>query len=433
LLNLRYEVDRYDRLSNEYDDVCQKLLKRIEYINDPEKIKDEEEILKARNELLGQDKFCQSLKDRILSSKFNNHIKSILYDKYIAMENSNGDDIAKIKEWIETVLSVPQKPNVSHTNKLNNEQVSKIISDTMIALDKKVYGMIAAKEEFLCMLTNIIGNPKSKNKAIGLYGPPGIGKTLLAMIISDVLNKPMAKISLGGITDSSFLEVHGYTYIGSQPGCIAKAVIQMGCTDGIIYLDEIDKISKSHHGKEIEHALLHITDFTQNHDFRDKYMPEIPIDLSECIFIYSLNSSEEMDSALVSRIPIIKFDGYTNKEKMIILQNYMLPELLRNYGMKSGDIVIPHEIASHLINHVKEVDANSEKSGVRSLKNVLSSILNRINLYRLGSVNGQLSVKLSFTIKNFKMPYTLDLDLVNSVLSNYDDNSWKNSYGHLYL
>ena len=177
---------------------------------------------------------------------------------------------------------------------------------------------------------------------------------MLAKIIADVINLPICQIALGGISDASFLEGHSFTYTGSEPGYIAKAVTQMGCTNGIIFLDEIDKISKTDKGKELEHALLHITDFTQNHDFRDKYMPEIPIDLSDHIFIYSMNSTKNMDKALLSRIPIIHFDGYTSEQKIEIIQKFLLPEILKNYDFLSTDIMIPIDTAKLLIKNIQE-------------------------------------------------------------------------------
>jgi ATP-dependent Lon protease len=288
----------------------------------------------------------------------------------------------------------------------------------MNKLNQKVYGMDEIKEELICIVTNMIKNPQSKFKVIGLYGPPGIGKTMIANVISEGLGLPMEKISLGGMTDSSFLEGHGFTYIGSEPGCIVKALTKMGCTNGIIYLDELDKISKSDKGKEIEHSLLHITDFTQNHDFKDKYMPEIPVNLSDCIFICSMNTIEELDSALLSRIPVVKFNGYTSTQKIIILQNYLLPEVLTNYGMSVIDFIITNDVAKYLIENIREEDESNGKSGVRGLKNILNKIINRINLYKLSAINGKLPFKMSFEINNFKLPYTLTTKLIDQILKN---------------
>lgn len=433
LLIRRYQIDALTKLSFEYQEACRQFTNRLEYYTSQETINNQDNLNSIKQEIMEQAKFKKSMKDRILSSHYDNKIKSIMYDKYMEMECTDGDGAVKIKQWLETVLSIPHQPQNNSVTNVDNEYINKTISEIMTELDNKVYGMNVAKEEFVCMIANILGKPKSRNKAIGLYGPPGIGKTLLALIISKVLKRPMVKISLGGVTDSSFLEGHDFTYIGSQPGCVTKAAIQMGCTDGIIYFDEVDKISKTHHGKEIEHSLLHITDFTQNHDFRDKYMPEIPIDLSNYIFLYSMNTTEKMDSALVSRIPIIRFDGYTDTDKIEILEKYMLPELLENYGMKLGDVLIPRDITKYLISNIQEIDNRDGKSGVRGLKNVMNCIMNRVNFYRLAAINGEIGFKLSFKIKDFKIPYTLDMDFVQNILQHYNENSSRNNYNLMYI
>ena len=435
LLFERMALDALDKLSIEYDDACRKFLKHVAYLNDTDTPEKQQQIQTIQNEITNQSIDAQPLKDRILGSEFDDKTKAVLYNKYLAMTVMSEDEAVKYTRWIETALTIPHHPKTINLEKNipQNEAMSKLIREMMTKLNEKVYGMEVAKEEFLCMMVNMIVNPQSKHKAIGLYGPPGIGKTLLAEIVSNVLDIPMAKIALGGVTDSSFLEGHGFTYIGAEPGCILKGLIEMKCTNGIFYLDEVDKISKAVKGKEIEHSLLHITDFTQNHNFRDKYMPEIPADLSRCIFIYSMNTVKDLDSALASRIPVVRFDGYTFKEKIQIVENYMLPELFKNYAIPTGDVIIPRNVVEHLILNVKEVDVINQRSGVRGLKNVLNSILNRINLYRLASVDGKLNIKLSFEIPDFKIPYTMNITLVDTILETLDASASKDQYGHMFI
>ncbi|AYV85085.1 MAG: hypothetical protein Satyrvirus3_16 [Satyrvirus sp.] len=434
LLVDRKELDFYDKLDPVYEEACRKFLRKFNNFVDTNNAEKYEKINSMKKKILNQTKFIESMRDRILNSDFDDKIKSIMYEKYITMTISDPETAPKYLTWIETALSIPQQPKkiVIDASIPLNQAISNLMVEMMDKLNKKIYGMDEAKEELLCMVANMIGNPSSKYKAIGLYGPPGIGKTMIAKIMSEVLELPMEQIALGGIVDSNFLEGHSFTYIGSEPGCITKSFIKMKYTNGIIFLDELDKISQTDKGKEIEHSLLHITDFTQNHDFRDKYMPEIPINLSNIIFIYSMNTISGLDSALASRIPVIKFDGYTSREKIDIVKKYIMPEILDNYGIGHGDVIIgPNEI-QYLVQIVKEEDELDGKSGVRGLKKALDKIINRINLYKVASTNGKIDVKLSFDIPNFKLPFVIDSSLINKIIKN--NSSWYPSmYPSMYL
>src|SRR5690606_11028767 len=189
----------------------------------------------------------------------------------------------------------------------------------------------------------------------------------------------------------------------------------MGCTNGIIFFDEIDKIPKTDKGNEIEYALLHITDFTQNHDYRDKFIVEVPINLSNNIFIYSMNDERMIDPTLRSRIPIFHFDGYTSEEKIELVQRFLLPEILKNYDLY--DVTIPTESTKYLINKTHVEGSHNRKSGVRSLKNNLNKIISRINAYRwLANTDGKVNVDLGFTINDFTFPFVIKNNLINQIL-----------------
>ncbi len=427
LLFERLKLEDHDKMSPEYTMACEEFIRNFKFFSDKKNSELHDKLNSIQEKMFSQNKFTLSLKNRILNSDYDFSVKSVLFDKYLIMSDSDSDEAIKYKNWLETVLSIPTKSKEIKTT-LNMSELS---TDIMTKLNDKIFGMIEAKEEFLCTFINMISNPNCKYKALGLYGPPGIGKTMIVEILSQVLDLPFEKIALGGVSDANFLEGHGFTYIGSEPGCITKALIKMGCNNGIIYFDEVDKTSKYSKKSEIEHALLHITDFTQNHNFRDKYMPEIPIDLSKIIFIYSMNSVDHMDSALISRIPIIKFNGYDAKEKIIILKKFILPEILSNYLMKNEDVYVSDEVAEHLINSVKEADEIDKKSGVRELKNITNKLVNRINFHKIVSVNGKIPIKVSFEIANFSLPYTLTKKFIDTIISNtYSD---KNTFNFMYI
>lgn len=350
---------------------------------------------------------------KILTSDLPLNIKSIVYERY--MNNCVGrhsEDALKHESWVNYVLKLP----------LKSKNIKVTMKSVIEKFEKSVYGMIKVKEELIGLIASddtIIDDTntqqleeterkKRKGMILGLKGPPGTGKTLFARGIADALCLPFQQLSLGGASDSSYLEGHGFTYSGSEPGMIIKSLIQMKYTNGVFFIDEVDKTSKTYHGKELEHSLLHILDFTQNHDFRDKYMPEISVDLSGCIFILSMNDTLLMDNALISRIPIININGYTVDDKITILQSYILPECIANYGFKPNDIIISKASAKHLIYIVKEEGEHNGLSGVRSLKYAVDRIIKYINLYRLSKGSHNFTIKL-----NYLLPFEITNDVIN--------------------
>lgn len=421
LLDERIKLNAVDKISQSYNLMCKNFLKIYNFYTNINNKNKYNHLRDTELAILSNPQFSESMRDRILTSPYPIEIKSIIYETYLS------SDSKKRKKWLDTVLGLPNSPKNILSDNLN---ISNLIKNIMFQLDCQVYGMSEMKEEFICFIANILANPTSKNKAIGMCGPPGVGKTMIAKIVASTIGLPFEQISLGGMTDASFLEGHGYTYIGSEPGRIVKAITNMKYTNGIIFLDEIDKISKTNHGKEIEHALLHIVDFTQNHDFRDKYIPEIPINLSNYIFIYSMNSTHDVDTALLSRIPTVNVLGYTKKEKIEILSKHILQEILKNYSFDNQDIILPINVAEYLINIVPEEEERDGKSGVRGLKKAINRIISRINLFKLASTDGKFDFKLSFNLPNFVIPFTLTIEIINDILL---PNFGKNTHNCMYI
>ncbi|HLX54351.1 MAG TPA: AAA family ATPase, partial [Aquella sp.] len=247
------ELQRYYPIEPIYDELADRIIRKVEFYKNQNISELVPSLREIEAKLIAKPKFTQPLLHRILLSQMSDDIKAILYDKYKSYcceTQSHTEDSAKYKNWIETVLSLPMTTKAISLPEGEGEGeadgVGQLLQNLLTQFDEKIYGMSEVKEELLCMLLGTISNPKSKFKAIGICGPPGVGKTMIARIIAEVLDLPIEQISLGGITDSSFLEGHGFTYIGSEHGCITKAIIKMGYTNGIIYLDEIDKISKTH-------------------------------------------------------------------------------------------------------------------------------------------------------------------------------------------
>jgi ATP-dependent Lon protease len=333
------------------------------------------------------------------------------------MEPGSGE-FYKIKNWVDTFMKIPftnyQELPISIENGVDN--CHEFMANAQKTLDSAVYGLNDAKMQIMQMLGQLLTNPKAIGTAIAIHGPPGTGKTSLVKEgISKILNRPFAFIALGGATDSSFLEGHGYTYEGSTWGKIIQILIDSKCMNPVIYFDELDKISDTPRGEEIAGILTHLTDTTQNSQFHDKYFAEINFDLSKCLFIFSYNDESKINPILKDRMYRIKTKGYSGKEKTVIANNYLLPRIREQVKFTQGDIIIPDDV----LGYINETHCHKE-DGVRNMKRCLEIIHTKLNLYRLmkpGSnlFEGEMSLKVEF-------PFKVTKDIVDKLIKREHDN-----------
>jgi ATP-dependent Lon protease len=413
LINTRLSLELHRTFTAQYHKILKQLTTKINYFKNAENITNNQQIEIAKNNIKINE---TPLLTRILLSEHSDDIKTLLYNKYLHNCEISGESVGKYENMINYALDLPTK-----SKPIENADTANILSNMYNYFNKNVYGMQNIKEEILGIFANMLNNDRSKNKIFGMVGASGVGKTMFARSLSQALDIPMQQLSLGGATNSAYLEGHNFTYSGSEPGMIARGLIDMKYNNGIFFIDEAEKTSKTAHGRELEHALLHIIDFTQNHDFRDKYMPEIPIDLSNCIFILSMNSTKGMDGALISRIPIIHLDGYNIADKVIMI-DYLLPDICVNYGFKTGDITISKKTAQYLIKNVVEEGEIAGKSGVRNLKHSLDKIVKMINLQYMS--RGK--IELSYNIGEFSTPFEITQKLIDKFVLK-PDNTYRNS------
>ena len=247
--------------------------------------------------------------------------------------------------------------------------------------------------------------------------------TLVKDGISKILNRPFAMITLGGATDSAFLEGHSYTYEGSTWGKIVDILIQTKCSNPVIYFDELDKISDTPKGEEIIGILMHLIDSSQNSNYHDKYFSEIDFNLSKALFIFSYNDESKVNPILRDRMYRISTNGFDCKEKLVIANNYLLPKICEQVKFKKEDIIIPDDT---LTNIIKTYTENEE--GVRNLKRCLEIIFTKLNLFRLMKPESSLfkdekSIRVEF-------PFIVTSSIVEKLLKNNNagNMNWKNMY-----
>ena len=247
-------------------------------------------------------------------------------------------------------------------------------------LDDCVYGNDDAKVQMKRLVAQWI-NGKNTGTVFGLQGPPGTGKTtIIKKGLSKCLQddegnpRPFCFIPLGGSSNGSMLEGHGYTYVGSTWGRIVDSIMDSKCMNPIIYFDEVDKISRTEHGKEIVGILTHLTDPSQNKEYYDRYFAGVPIDLSKAIIVFAYNDSNLLDPILKDRITEIKIKPLSNIEKIKIAKDYLLPELLSMVGYNKEDIIFSSEELLYII------ETYTYEAGVRKLKEKLLEIIQELNL-----------------------------------------------------
>lgn len=366
------------------------------------------------------------LKYKILGSDMSFNNKVAVYRKYKHWINlqEQSSEHPKLLNWINTAIDLPTKIEplpVSINDK--NCIIAKFLYDVKYKLNTDVYGMENAKEQIICVLNNKITNPNLIGSALALQGVQGSGKTKLIQVLSKAINIPLTSIPLGGATDSGFLIGHGFTYEGSRCGCIVDSLIKMKTLSGIIFFDEIDKISKTRWGEEVSKSLLHITDFTQNHEFTDKYLGnDIIIDLSNMWFIYSLNYTELLDKTLADRIPIIQVEGYTNTQKLEMSMKYLIPEALKWVCLKKDDVSFSEQAINYLIEETNKMYTHETRdkngnSGVRKLKDAIGSVITKLNFLKNTILEDGTygDLKTTFTIPNFKIPFVVKREHIDKL------------------
>jgi ATP-dependent Lon protease len=359
LLEELFHLANCDLLSPEYNKHLSFIKHGLDNVIDPELKNIENEILKSSidNDL--------SYKIRILKSKMSFQNKVICYNKMKTMETINDQvEYSKHKMWLDSLLSVP----FGITNNINTD-----INNVRMTLDSRLSFLEKPKDQIINIITQGIRNDNAGINAIGLYGGVGMGKTSICESIAKALNRPFKMISLGGESDSNSLTGHGFTYIGSGSGSIINSLIETKSMNPVLLLDEIDKISETHQGKEIIGTLIHLIDSTTNHRYNhDKYFSGIEFDMSNILFIFTYNDPTKIDKILADRLFKIHVDNYTFNEKLCITNTHLIKNVLQKFNFTNNDFIFTKEAITYLIQ-------NNKSNGMRDIKTRLHIIVSRAN------------------------------------------------------
>jgi len=286
------------------------------------------------------------------------HEKKLLRDvERLKKQPFGSSEASVLRNYLDTVKELPW--NVKTKERIDVAAARKILEHDHFGLEK-------VKERILETIAVRQIAPNMPPQIICLVGPPGVGKTSISYSIARSLNRKMARISLGGVHDEADIRGHRKTYVGAMPGRIISAMIQAGSFNPVLLLDEIDKMGSDHRG-DPSAALLEVLDGEQNQAYRDHYL-EIPVDLSDVMFITTANTLDTVPRPLLDRMEIIEIGSYTDEEKVMIAKDHLIPKQLEKHGLKKAQLRITDDAIREII------VCYTRESGVRNLERSIGEI-----------------------------------------------------------
>lgn len=356
-------ISKFLRTENEINSIRGEIVEKVKMRLDKAQ---REHILREQmqviREELGDDYMSEAdeMEEKIKNLNAEDYVKEKLLKELARFKNygNNGVEGNVIKTYLDTMLEMPWNNYTEENPDLENAQ--KILDRDHYGLDKVKERMI----EFLAVrnLTKKDGN----SPIVCLVGPPGTGKTSIAKSVAEALNKKYVRISLGGVDDESEIRGHRKTYVGAMPGRVAVGLKNCKSGNPLILFDEVDKLGRSMHGDPAS-ALLEVMDSEQNFAFRDNYL-EVPIDLSNVLFIATANNQDTIPEPLQDRMEIIEVSGYTSNEKYHIATEHLIKKQLDKHGLSKSQL----DITGDAINAI--IDYYTRESGVRQLEREIAKI-----------------------------------------------------------
>ena len=279
-------------------------------------------------------------------------------------QSGGSAEASVIRNYLDTCLELPW-------GKKTKERVS--VEAARKILDADHFGLEKVKDRILEFLAVKQLSPELRGQVICLVGPPGVGKTSIAMSVARAVNRKFARVSLGGVRDEAEIRGHRKTYVGAMPGRIIAAIRQAGSSNPLLLLDEIDKLSSDRMG-DPSSALLEVLDTEQNSTFRDHYL-EVPYDLSDVLFITTANTTDTIPRPLLDRMEVIELSSYTDEEKLQIAKRHLLPKQRKRHGLTAGQLKISDNALREIIT------GYTRESGVRVLERQLAALCRKVAMH----------------------------------------------------
>lgn len=358
LVILRDETE----ISSIRDDIAKKVKENVDKNQKDYLLREQQKVIRQE---LGEEDFvseaeeyeekCDKLKaSKEIKDKIKKEIKRFKGVPPMAAEST------VMRNYIENMLEMPW----NHKSKDRND-----LGTAKEILEEDHYGLIKVKERVIDFLAVRTLTKKGDTPILCLVGPPGTGKTSVAKSIARALNKKYIRISLGGVHDEAEIRGHRKTYVGAMPGRIAEGIRQAGVKNPLMLLDEIDKVSSDYKG-DTASALLEVLDGEQNINFRDHYL-EVPLDLSEVLFVATANDPSLIAKPLLDRMEIIELSTYTENEKYHIAEKYLIEKQKEKNGLKDEDITITKEAVYEIIR------SYTREAGVRNLERKIGTLMHK--------------------------------------------------------
>ena len=299
----------------------------------------------------------------------------------LAKQPYGSAEASVIRNYLDVCLEMPW-------NKQTRDRAD--VAKAKALLDREHFGLDKVKERILELIAVRQINPDAKGKILCLVGPPGVGKTSIAISVAKAMNRKLSRLSLGGVRDEADIRGHRKTYIGAMPGRIVDAMIRSGSMNPLLVLDEIDKLSSDMRGDPAS-ALLEVLDSEQNYAFRDHFL-EIPVDLSRVMFITTANTTDTIPRPLLDRMEVIELNSYTDEEKVEIAKRHLLPKQLKEHGLKKSQLRLSDNAQR------KALGADTRESGVLVLERQIGRLWRKAAIQL---VQGDVK-RVSITDKNLK-------------------------------